>query len=190
MQTLLCIIRYGISATESQTFLPMKCPQWRKQGEKDVFAGLAVNNLIHQRWAADSPASFKAMPSEIVHSRLLKISTQPQTFIMYTCFHSIHKQFVRNINEIAECKIKCMGLSKNLTVIYSETCGPQGCCLMGARSPEAPTICSQVTKLMILRAIASVPTSNEGTTEFPAHFALLKQKRETCVRRPRAKHFR
>ena len=82
-----------------------------------------------------------------------------------------------------------MGLSKNLTVIYSETCGPQGCCLMGARSPEAPTICSQVTKLMILMAIASVPTSNEGTTEFPAHFALLKQKRETCVRRPRAKHF-
>ena len=149
-----------------------------------------MNNLIHQRWAADSPASFKAMPSEIVHSRLLKISTQPQTFIMYTCFYSIHKQFVRNINEIAECKIKCMGLSKNLTVIYSETCGPQGCCLMGARSPEAPTICSQVTKLMILMAIASVPTSNEGTTEFPAHFALLKQKRETCVRRPRAKHFR
>ena len=73
-----------------------------------------------------------------------------------------------------------MGLSKNLTVIYSETCDPQGCCLMGARSQEAPTICSQVTKLMILMAIASVPTSNEGTTEFPAHFALLKQKRETC----------
>ena len=29
-------------------------------------------------------------------------------------------------------------------------------------------------KLMILVAIASMPTSREGTTEFPALFALLK----------------
>ena len=88
-----------------------------------------------------------------------------------------------NIDEIAECKIKCIRLSKNLTVTYNETCGPQGCCLTGAQSPEASTICSQATKilkLMILKAIASVPTSNQGTTEFPAHFALLKQKCETC----------
>ena len=28
---------------------------------------------------------------------------------------------------------------------------------------------------MILIAIASMPTSNEGTTEFPAYFAILKQ---------------
>ena len=28
---------------------------------------------------------------------------------------------------------------------------------------------------MILMAITSMPTSNEGTTEFPAHFAFLKR---------------
>ena len=34
-------------------------------------------------------------------------------------------------------------------------------------------------------AIASMPASKyEGTTEFPAHFAVLKQKRKTCVRQP------
>jgi len=33
---------------------------------------------------------------------------------------------------------------------------------------------------MFLMAIASMPTTNEGTTEFPAHFALLKRKRKTC----------
>ena len=60
--------------------------------------------------------------------------------------------------------------------------------LTGTRSPEPPTICWQVTKnlehlkLMILIAIASIPTSNEGMTEFPAHFALLKRKHKTCVR--------
>jgi len=33
---------------------------------------------------------------------------------------------------------------------------------------------------MILTAIASMPTFNEGMTEFPAHFALLKLKRKKC----------
>jgi len=37
---------------------------------------------------------------------------------------------------------------------------------------------------MIFMAIAFVSTSNEGTTEFPAHFALLKQKHKTCVQPP------
>ena len=39
-----------------------------------------------------------------------------------------------------------------------------------------------VTLTVILMAIASMPTSNEGTTEFPAHFVLLKRKHKTCVR--------
>ena len=30
-------------------------------------------------------------------------------------------------------------------------------------------------------AIASMPTSSEGRTEFPAHFALFKRKQKTCV---------
>ena len=42
---------------------------------------------------------------------------------------------------------------------------------------------------MILMAIAFMPTSNKGTTEFPTHFALLKQKCKTCVHRPHAKKF-
>ena len=36
-------------------------------------------------------------------------------------------------------------------------------------------------------AIAQMSTSNEGTTEFPAYFAVLKQKRKMCGRRPQAK---
>ena len=34
---------------------------------------------------------------------------------------------------------------------------------------------------MILMAMACTPTSNEQTTEFSAHFALLKWKRKMCV---------
>ena len=30
-------------------------------------------------------------------------------------------------------------------------------------------------------AVASMPATIEGTTEFPAHFALLKRKRKTCL---------
>ena len=36
-------------------------------------------------------------------------------------------------------------------------------------------------KLMILMAMACTPTSNERTTKFSAHFALLKWKRKMCV---------
>ena len=36
-------------------------------------------------------------------------------------------------------------------------------------------------KLVILVAIASMPTSNEGTMEFPSYFALLRWKRKTLV---------
>ena len=34
---------------------------------------------------------------------------------------------------------------------------------------------------MILIAIASMPTSSEGTTEFPAHFEILKRKHKTYM---------
>ena len=37
--------------------------------------------------------------------------------------------------------------------------------------------------------ITSMPTTNEGTTEFPAHFALMKRKRKTCVRQLFGKTF-
>ena len=36
-------------------------------------------------------------------------------------------------------------------------------------------------KLMILVAVASMPTSNERTTEFPAYFAPLRWKHKTLV---------
>ena len=42
---------------------------------------------------------------------------------------------------------------------------------------------------MILMAIACTPTSNERTTEFSAHFALLKWKRKMCVCLHYAKKF-
>ena len=37
---------------------------------------------------------------------------------------------------------------------------------------------------MILMTIASMPTSNEQTTKFPAHCVLLKQKLKACGGRP------
>lgn len=37
---------------------------------------------------------------------------------------------------------------------------------------------------MIFMAMAFIPTSNEGATEFPAHLALLKHKHKTCAQPP------
>ena len=60
--------------------------------------------------------------------------------------------------------------------------------LMSTQSPELPTICSRVTKIQNSKPAWAPqtydPTSNEGVTEFAAHFALLKRKHKTCVRWP------
>lgn len=51
---------------------------------------------------------------------------------------------------------------------------------MGARSPSAPMNCLRATtvlnKAKTYDAIASMPTSNEPTTKFPPHSAVLKWK--------------
>ena len=53
-------------------------------------------------------------------------------------------------------------------------------CLMGARSPSAPMNCSRATtvlnKAKTYDAIVPMPTSNEPTTKFPPHSAVLKWK--------------
>ena len=104
------------------------------------------------------------------------------------------------IEDMIVCEVSCMTLNTH-NLIHSLTSGltktkGQGCCLIDARMPEATTICSRelqlfltrrlhgCLKLKILMAIAFMPTSNEGTTEFPAHFTLLKQKHKTCVHPP------
>ena len=56
---------------------------------------------------------------------------------------------------------------------------------MGTRSPSAPMNCSQATtvlnKAKTYDAIASMPTSNEPTTKFPPHSAVLKLKHKKPV---------
>ena len=68
----------------------------------------------------------------------------------------------------------------------------QGCCLTGAWSPEAPTICSQGAKILNEEP-AQMPETYDAdgnniyayfhwtNKRIPTHFVLLKRKRKTCV---------